>query len=60
MKKGFIFGILVLVSFGAIAQAPSFSIFANNAFGTSQINGIAYGNEKFVAVGNDGKIAYSN
>jgi hypothetical protein len=31
-----------------------------NVFGDSQITGIAYGAGKFVAVGHDGKIAYSN
>ena len=32
---------------------------ANSTFGTSWIRAIAYGNGKFVAVGNDGKMAYS-
>jgi hypothetical protein len=32
---------------------------SNSTFGGSYINGIAYGNNKFVAVGNDGKMAYS-
>jgi len=32
----------------------------NSTFGTTRINGIAYGDDKFVAVGNDGKIAYSS
>jgi hypothetical protein len=30
----------------------------DSAFGTSDINGIAYGGGKFVAVGKDGKMAY--
>ena len=33
---------------------------ANSNFGSEVINGIAYGNNKFVAVGRDGKIAYSS
>jgi hypothetical protein len=33
---------------------------ANSTFGTTQINAIAYGNNKFVAVGEDGKMAYSS
>jgi len=32
---------------------------ANSTFGSSIINGIAWANNKFVAVGDDGKIAYS-
>ena len=33
---------------------------SGNTFGGSSINAIAYGNNRFVAVGDDGKIAYCN
>ena len=32
---------------------------STSKFGTTDINGIAYGGGKFVAVGNSGKMAYS-
>jgi photosystem II stability/assembly factor-like uncharacterized protein len=32
---------------------------SNSTFGTSTINAIAYGNNRFVAVGHDGRMAYS-
>jgi hypothetical protein len=38
---------------------PSWKAIADNKFGDSGVNGIAYGNNKFVAVGRDGKMAYS-
>jgi hypothetical protein len=31
-----------------------------STFATSEIKGIAYGGDRFVAVGGNGKIAYSN
>ena len=37
----------------------SWKVIDNTTFGTSIINGIAYGNSKFIAVGNDGKMASS-
>jgi hypothetical protein len=33
---------------------------AGSKFGATQINSIVFGNGKFIAVGNDGKIVYSN
>ncbi|MDR1910190.1 MAG: hypothetical protein LBQ35_09810 [Spirochaetaceae bacterium] len=33
---------------------------SDSAFGDSSIRGIAWGGDRFVAVGEDGKIAYSN
>ena len=32
---------------------------SNSPFGTSDISAIAYGNNRFVAVGDDGKMAYA-
>lgn len=40
-------------------NGETWNIIENSAFGTTQINGIAFGDGKFVAVGNGGKIAYS-
>jgi hypothetical protein len=41
-------------------QDTSWRLTGNTTFGSNEINGIAYGNGRFVAVGDNGKIAYSN
>jgi hypothetical protein len=38
----------------------NWQIVANSTFGSSIINGIAYGNSRFIAVGDDGKVASSS
>jgi hypothetical protein len=38
----------------------TWSSLADSKFGTTKINAVASGNGKFVGVGNDGKIVYSN
>jgi len=45
---------------GGITTTTSFTAVADNVFSTSHINSITYGGGMFVAVGNDGKIAYSS
>jgi len=40
--------------------ALKWTVVNKTPFGTSNINSIAYGNGKWIAVGEDGKIAYAN
>jgi hypothetical protein len=45
---------------GETANSLTWTAVTDSTFGSSEINGIAYGGGKFVAVGEDGKMAYSN
>jgi hypothetical protein len=45
--------------FPAGTYPPSYKQPKNSSFGTSRIYGVAYGNGRFVAVGGDGRMAYS-
>ena len=40
-------------------DGTNWELVQNTTFGSSMINGIAYGNGRFIAVGDGGKMAYS-
>jgi len=45
---------------GANAVGESWTAVADSTFGSSPITAIAYGNGRFVAVGNGGRMAYAD
>ena len=58
MRKAFLLVALALVAGGAFAQT-AWTAVSNTRFGDDTILAVAYGNNRFVAVGERGKIAYS-
>jgi hypothetical protein len=59
IKNSFIVGLLFIVSAWTGADVPSFTKVTGTVFGTSHVNCVTYGNGKFVAGCDDGKIGRS-